>query len=89
MTSASTIAERVAQMHATMAADPPAEPMGAFAREQAEPVRPERGPGHGGERVPGRPRRASPMAMTRSPRPRLPAESPCWPPSASPRRCCA
>ena len=36
MTSATTIAERVAQMHATMAADPPAEPMGAFAREQAE-----------------------------------------------------
>jgi len=36
MTSPSTIAERVAQMHATMAADPPAEPMGAFAREQAE-----------------------------------------------------
>ena len=36
MTSPSTIAERVAQMHATMTADPPAEPMGAFAREQAE-----------------------------------------------------
>jgi peroxiredoxin len=36
MTSPSTIAERAAQMHATMAADPPAEPMGAFAREQAE-----------------------------------------------------
>ena len=36
MTSPSTIAERVAQMHATMAADPPAEPMDAFAREQAE-----------------------------------------------------
>ena len=36
MTSPSTIAERVAQMHATMAADPPAEPMGAFAREQSE-----------------------------------------------------
>ena len=36
MTSPSTIAERVAQMHATMAAEPPAEPMGAFAREQAE-----------------------------------------------------
>ncbi len=36
MTSPSTIAERVAQMHATMAADPPGEPMGAFAREQAE-----------------------------------------------------
>ncbi len=36
MTSPSTIAERVAQMHATMSADPPAEPMGAFAREQAE-----------------------------------------------------
>jgi hypothetical protein len=36
MTSPSTIAERVAQMHATMAADPAAEPMGAFAREQAE-----------------------------------------------------
>jgi hypothetical protein len=33
MTSPSTIAERVAQMHATMAADPPAEPIGAFARE--------------------------------------------------------
>ena len=36
MTSPSTIAERVAQMHATMAAEPPAEPMGAFAREQAD-----------------------------------------------------
>jgi peroxiredoxin len=36
MTSPSTIAERVAQMHATMAADPADEPMGAFAREQAE-----------------------------------------------------
>ena len=36
MTSPSTIAERVAQMHATMAADPPAEPLGAFAREQAD-----------------------------------------------------
>jgi peroxiredoxin len=36
MTSPSTIAERVAQMHATMAADPPAEPIGASAREQAE-----------------------------------------------------
>ena len=36
MTSPSTIAERVAQMHATMAADPPAEPMGAFARQRAE-----------------------------------------------------
>jgi hypothetical protein len=36
MTSESTIAERVAQMHATMAAEPPAEPIGAFAREQAE-----------------------------------------------------
>ena len=36
MTSPSTIAERVAQLHATKAADPPAEPMGAFAREQAE-----------------------------------------------------
>jgi hypothetical protein len=35
MTSPSTIAKRVAQMHATMAADPPAEPIGAFAREQA------------------------------------------------------
>src|ERR1700678_40966 len=36
MTSATTIAARVAQLHATMAAAPPAEPMGAFAREQAE-----------------------------------------------------
>src|SRR3984957_17561791 len=36
MTSPSTIAERVAQMHATMAADPADEPMSAFAREQAE-----------------------------------------------------
>jgi peroxiredoxin len=36
MTSPSTIADRVAELHATMAADPPAEPMGAFAREQAE-----------------------------------------------------
>ena len=36
MTSPSTITERVAEMHATMAANPPAEPMGAFAREQAD-----------------------------------------------------
>ncbi|MDX6421303.1 MAG: hypothetical protein QOG28_5923, partial [Trebonia sp.] len=36
MTSPSTITERVAQMHATMASDPPSEAMGAFAREQAE-----------------------------------------------------
>ncbi|HEX6453074.1 MAG TPA: peroxiredoxin-like family protein [Trebonia sp.] len=36
MTTPSTIAGHVAQMHATMAANPPAEPMGAFAREQAE-----------------------------------------------------
>ena len=36
MTTPSTITERVAEMHATMAAEPPAEPMGAFAREQAE-----------------------------------------------------
>jgi peroxiredoxin len=36
MTSPSTIAERVAEMHATMAAEPPSEVMGAFAREQAE-----------------------------------------------------
>jgi peroxiredoxin len=35
MTSPSTITERVAAMHATMAADPPGEAMGAFAREQA------------------------------------------------------
>jgi peroxiredoxin len=35
MTSPSTIAERVAEMHATMAAQPPNEIMGAFAREQA------------------------------------------------------
>jgi peroxiredoxin len=36
MTSPSTIAEHVAEMHAAMAAAPPGEPMGAFAREQAE-----------------------------------------------------
>jgi peroxiredoxin len=36
MTSQSTIAQRVAEMHATMAAEPPSEVMGAFAREQAE-----------------------------------------------------
>jgi peroxiredoxin len=35
MTSPSTITERVAQMHATMASDLPSEAMGAFAREQA------------------------------------------------------
>jgi peroxiredoxin len=35
MTSPSTIAERVAEMHATMAAQPPSEAMAAFAREQA------------------------------------------------------
>jgi peroxiredoxin len=35
MTSPSTIAERVAEMQAAMAADPPNEVMGAFAREQA------------------------------------------------------
>jgi predicted trehalose synthase len=36
MTSRSTIPERVAEMHATLAAQPPSEAMGAFAREQAE-----------------------------------------------------
>ena len=36
MTTSSTITERVAQMHATMAAQPPNEVMGAFAREQAD-----------------------------------------------------
>jgi len=36
MTSPSTIADRVAEMHATMAAEPPSEVMGAFAREQAD-----------------------------------------------------
>lgn len=36
MTSPSTITERVAQMHAAATAQPPSEPMGAFAREQAE-----------------------------------------------------
>ena len=36
MTSPSTITERVAEMRATMAAQPPSEAMGAFAREQAE-----------------------------------------------------
>jgi len=36
MTSPSTIADRVAQMRATMAAEPPSEAMSAFAREQAE-----------------------------------------------------
>jgi peroxiredoxin len=35
MTSPSTIADRVAEMHAVMAAEPPNEVMGAFAREQA------------------------------------------------------
>jgi peroxiredoxin len=35
MTSPSTITERVAQLHAQMAAQPPSEIMGAFAREQA------------------------------------------------------
>ena len=36
MTSPSTIAQRVVEMHATIAAEPPAESMSAFAREQAE-----------------------------------------------------
>jgi peroxiredoxin len=36
MTSPSTITERVAEMHATMAAQPPNQAMGAFAREQAD-----------------------------------------------------
>ncbi len=36
MTSPSTIAQRVAEMHAAMPAEPPVEAMGAFAREQAE-----------------------------------------------------
>ena len=36
MTSPSTIAQRVAEMHAVMPAEPPVEVMGAFAREQAE-----------------------------------------------------
>jgi peroxiredoxin len=36
MTSPSTITDRVATMHATMAAEPPGQVMGAFAREQAE-----------------------------------------------------
>jgi peroxiredoxin len=36
MTSPSTIAEHVAEMHAAMAAEPPSEVMGAFAREQTE-----------------------------------------------------
>ena len=36
MTSPSTIAERVAEMHATMAAAPPGEAMAAFTRERAE-----------------------------------------------------
>jgi peroxiredoxin len=36
MTSPSTIAQRVAEMHATMAAEPPNDVMGAFGREQAE-----------------------------------------------------
>jgi peroxiredoxin len=36
MTDPSTIAQRVAEMHAAMAAEPPIEAMGAFAREQAE-----------------------------------------------------
>ena len=36
MTSPSTIPERVAEMHATLAAQPPSEAIGAFAREQPE-----------------------------------------------------
>ena len=36
MSSPSTIADRVAEVHATMAAEPASEVMGAFAREQAE-----------------------------------------------------
>jgi peroxiredoxin len=36
MTSPSTVTERVAEMHAAMAANPPNETMGAFSREQAE-----------------------------------------------------
>ena len=36
MTSPSTITERVTEMHAAMASQPPSEVMGAFAREQAE-----------------------------------------------------
>ena len=36
MTSPSTITDRVAEMHSTMAAEPPGQVMGAFAREQAE-----------------------------------------------------
>jgi peroxiredoxin len=36
MTSPSTITDRVAEMHAIMAAEPPGEAMGAFAGEQAE-----------------------------------------------------
>jgi peroxiredoxin len=36
MTSPSTITDRVTEMHAAMAAQPPSEVMGAFAREQAE-----------------------------------------------------
>jgi peroxiredoxin len=36
MTSPSTIADRVAEMHAARAAEPPNEVMGAFAREQAD-----------------------------------------------------
>jgi peroxiredoxin len=36
MNSPSTITERVTEMHAAMAAQPPSEAMGAFAREQAE-----------------------------------------------------
>ena len=35
MTTESTITGRVAEMHASMAAQPPNEVMGAFAREQA------------------------------------------------------
>jgi peroxiredoxin len=36
MTNSSTITERVAEMHAAMAANPPSQDMGAFAREQAD-----------------------------------------------------
>jgi peroxiredoxin len=36
MTNSSTITERVAEMHAAMAANPPSRDMGAFAREQAD-----------------------------------------------------
>ena len=78
MTSPSTIAQRVAGMHAAMPAEPPVEAMGAFAREQAglaasSPCRPA-SPRPG----PSCPTRACPTRTARPP--------PCTPPPAGARR---